>query len=599
MKFKIQLILIVLAAAGCSSSVVKEEPRLSAINKTELNKKLALEKFINGSALELKGQINEAIAEYLDALKFDSSPGIFYALAKNYYRVNKLSSALGYSQKAINKEPDNTEYLMLQASIYTSSHLEDSAAVVFKRVIKLDSVNANAYFGLAQLYENKKPSEAIAMYKKVIELTGPEWNVLVKIADINERLGNISETISTVEELIRLSPSDLNLQKLLIESYLKTKNHKKALENVDQALISYPDDPVLIDLKGRIYVAQSKWKDASDIYMRLIKNPSINYEAKLRIGTSFLGESEKDSVNLDLAKKIFIEMKRDTLDWQVNAYLGEIELKQKNDNAAIEYFKTAAKISEWNAAIWTRLGGILFDARKYDECISYMKTAVDKFPNDLTINLIYGLSLSALNKHQDAKHALEKTLKINPNDVNALSAIGYTYNQMKNDNEAIIYLNRALIYDPKNLQAISVLALIHESRKDFHISDSLYTNALKIDSTNALLLNNFAYSLAERNVRLNEALMMAQKAIKQEAQNSSYLDTIGWIYFRLGDFEKAKLNIQKAVQIETTNATLLDHLGDVYFKLGDKSKAVDYWKKAFNEDSTKTEIKTKIDKGGL
>ncbi len=602
MKFKILLIYIAFLLAGCSSDVVKQNnsngKNDQSFNALQ-NKKLAQEKFIAGSLLELKGQYAEAVIEYLEALKYDPQPGINYAIAKNYYRLNKLSSALTFSQKAVENEPKNTEYLTLQASIYSSSHLEDSAATVYSKIIQLDSTNVTAYYNLAQLIESKKPSIAILHYKKILDMIGPEWSVLVRIADINERMGNIKETISTVEELIKLNPSDLLLQKLLIESYLKTKDYEKALSKVNESLTSFPDDESLIDLKGRIFIQQGKWEDASNEYMKLVKSRKISIEDKLRIGTSFYFQSEKDSTNLNIAKQIFLEVSRDTLDWQVNAYLGEIELREHKNESAIEYFKTAAKLAEWNAQVWVRLGGLLFDTKKYKDAIEFMSKASEKFPNDFAINLIYGLSLSTENEHLKAKAALEKAYKLNPNDVTVLSALGYTLNQLKNDKEALVHLNKALIIEPNNLQVISVLAMIHESQKEYQISDSLYTSALKIDSSNVLIMNNFAYSLAERGIRLQDALTMSKKAVEAEPKNSSYLDTIGWIYFRLGDFKKAKKYIEEAVKLENKNAILLDHLGDIYFKLGDKIKAVGLWKSAFELDSTKTAIKTKIEKGEL
>ena len=587
---------------SCSSDVVKESNQNGNKDQSfsaQQNKKLAQEKFIAGSLLELKGQFAEAIKEYLEALKYDPQPGINYAIAKNYYRLNKLSTALTYSQKAVENEPKNSEYLTLQASIYTSSHLEDSAAAVYDKIVRFDSTNVTAYYNLAQLIEVKKPTVALSYYKKIIDLIGPEWSVLVRIADINERMGNIKETITTVEELIKLNPSDLLLQKLLIESYIKTKDFEKALANVNESLTSFPDDESLIDLKGRIFIQQGKWQDASDVYMKLVKSKNISIEDKLKIGTSFYFQSEKDSTTLNIARQIFLEVSRDTSDWQVNAYLGEIELRSHKNESAIEYFKTAAKLAEWNAQVWVRLGGLLFDNKKYKDAIEYMSKASEKFPNDFAVNLIYGLALSTENEHLKAKDALEKAFKLNPDDVTVLSALGYTLNQLKNDKEALVHLNKALIIEPNNIQVISVLAMIYESQKEYQISDSLYISALKIDSSNVLIMNNFAYSLAERNIRLQEALAMSKKAVETEPKNSSYLDTIGWIYFRLGDYKKAKKNIEEAVKTENKNATLLDHLGDVHSKLGEKLKAVEFWKNAFELDSTKTSIKTKIEKGEL
>ena len=591
------IIAVALLLSSCSSEVIKEIS--SKESAPQVNKKEAQSIFIDGSISEMKGQFNEAVTQYLEALKYDPQPGIYYAIAKNYFRLNKLSSALQYSRNAVKKDSSNVEYLTLHASIYSASHLEDSAAAVYQKIIRLDTANVTAYYNLAQISEPRQPSVALSYYKKIIDLIGPDWNALIRIADINERMGNIDETIKTVEELIKMNPSELHLKKLLIESYIKIKNYEKAEVLIEEAQISFPDDLNLIEMKGNIFIQKGLWKNAAAEFMKLVTSPEVNFDAKLKIGTSFYLQAEKDSVNYDYAKEIFQTINRDTSDWQVNAYLGEIEIRKGNDSSAVEYLKKAVNLAEWNAQVWVRLGGLLFDTKKYKEAIEYMSKASEKFPNDFPINLIYGLSLSADNDHQKAKEALQKALNINPDDVTALSALGYTLNQLKEDDEALVRLNKALSIEPENLQVISVIAMIHESRKDYSVSDSLYARAIKIDSSNVLILNNYAYSLADRGINLKQALSMAKKAIEKEPKNSSYLDTIGWIYFRLGEYKKAKTKIEEATKIEEKNATLIDHLGDVYFKLGSKVKALELWEKAFEIDSTKSEIKKKIEKGEL
>ena len=596
MKHLIYILFVVNFLVACSSELVKETAKVQ--EEPVINaKQLAAENFIDGSIAETKGLINEANEKYLIAYKYDQRPGIANSIAKNYFRLNKLALALDYSKIAVNGEPKNIEYLLLLASIYTNSHLEDSSTVVFKKIIDLDSTNATAYFNLAQIYEQKKPSEALALYKKVIDLIGPEWNVLVHLVDINERMGNIDETIKTVEELISLNPGDLNLQKVLIEAYIKSGKYDKALNTLDVSMVSYPNDLNLIEMKGVVFVHKKEMKKAAEEYLKLIKKKELPFEEKIKIGFSFLDESEKDSVNLLLAKNIFEAIDADSSDWQVKAYLGEIAIRQQKDSVASKYFEKATELAEWNSQVWSRLGGLLFDSRKYKEAIRFMEKAVQKFPNDFPINLIYALSLSQVNSHEKAKEYFERALKINPNDVTALGALGYTYNQLKQEAEALKVLDKVFTIDPKNIQALSLAALIHETNKNYQVSDSLYTIALKSDSANALILNNLAYSFAERGIKLQEALEMVKLAISKEPGNSSYLDTIGWIYFKLGDYKKAKENIEAAVKLEIGNATLLDHLGDVYSKLNDKKKAIEYWKKAFSLDQTKTEIKTKIEKG--
>ncbi|MDP2036445.1 MAG: tetratricopeptide repeat protein [Ignavibacteria bacterium] len=598
MKQAILILLAALALSACSSeeTVIKDQARV--IRPLDL-KKAAQAAFIEGSVYELKGQLTDAIKRYTEAYSLDPQPGISYTLAKNYIKINKLGSALGYSKLAVEGDHRNVEYLLLLGSIYDASHFPDSSDVVYRAVLALDSTNITAYFNLAQISEAKRPSEALALYKKVVDIIGPEWTVLVRIVDLNERLGNIDATISTVEELLKLNPTDLNLQKVLIDSYIKTKNYDKAISLIDESLASFPDDLNLVEFKGMALVQKGEMKHALDEYMKLVKDKSIPFENKIRVGLSFLSAAEKDSTNLLLARSVFEQMNKDTTDWQVKSYLGEIEIRRNDEASAIKYFEEATQLAEWNPDVWVRMGGLLFDSRKYKETIHFMDQAVQKFPNNFPINLIYGLALSQNNDHEKAKEILKRALNINPKDVNALGALGYTLNQLKQDEEALIVLNKALQYDPNNLQVLSVTALIHETNKNYSLSDSLYAHALELDSANVLILNNLAYSWADRGIKLQDALKMAKKAIEAEPKNSSYLDTIGWIYYKLGDYKKAKESIEAAVKMELENATLVDHLGDVYFKMGDKKKAMSNWKKAFELDGTKLEIKNKIEKGEL
>jgi len=188
-------------------------------------------------------------------------------------------------------------------------------------------------------------------------------------------------------------------------------------------------------------------------------------------------------------------------------------------------------------------------------------------------------------------------VELNPNDLNSTLAYSFSLNQLKKEEEAIVYLERALRIDPKNTQALGMLALIYDGKKLFEKSDSIYSIAVSMDSTNILLLNNYAYSLADRGIELDRALSMVKKAIAEEPENSSYLDTIGWVYFKLGEYSMAVEYIEKAIELDENNATLLDHLGDAYFKMERKDKARELWQTAFELDSSNTDIKLKIEKG--
>ncbi|MGD8778517.1 MAG: tetratricopeptide repeat protein [Ignavibacteria bacterium] len=590
---------------GCSSSEIVNKPEKDEILKSPLeenqenNKTKALEYFINGSISEMKGNYAEAIIEYQEALRLDMTAGIHYALGKNYFRLNKLRSALQHSKLAHNIEPENHEYNYLLARVYSSANLIDSSINVYRRIIRSDSSQYKAYFELGKLYELDKPIKAKEVYDKLLEITGPQWEVLVRIADLNERLGNIDETISTVKELIELNPTSVELKKILIEAYIKTARYEEAINLANETLKLFPFDVNLLEYKANALVQLGKWDEGAKEYTGLANNPAIPFDSKLQIGLALFRQSLKDSTLLKYAKDIFTTLDKDSLNYQVKIYLGEIAIKEFDDSTAIKNFKIATELAGWNPEIWMRLGGLLFDNQRYTETTEEMGKALQNFPDDFVLNIYMGLSLSQENNHKEAEPYLKKSVELQPEDLTALSAYGFTLYSLDRNDEALAVLEKTTSVDDSNINILGVLGLIYDSKKMYDKSDSIYAKAVEIDSENSTVLNNFAYSLAERGIDLERALNMVSKALEQEPGNSSFLDTIGWVYFQLGDYEKAKEYIEQSLEGDPGSATVLEHLGDVYFKLGKQQKAIEYWTESLKKDESNTDLKLKLDKGKL
>jgi Tfp pilus assembly protein PilF len=188
---------------------------------------------------------------------------------------------------------------------------------------------------------------------------------------------------------------------------------------------------------------------------------------------------------------------------------------------------------------------------------------------------------------------------LNPTDITALSAYGFTLSQLKEEEKAIFYLRRALEIKPDDIQLIGTLAMIYNGMKSYTVSDSLYERALELDPNDPLINNNYSYAFATRGIYLDRALKMIKIAIAADSLNSSYLDTMGWVYYQLGNYQEAKRYLEKAIEVGGKSSVMLDHLADTEFKLGNTEKAIELWKNALEMEPTKTEIKNKIDKGAI
>lgn len=602
-KIIIPLCLFAFYFAGCSQSkeisISKIETQKSIDEKDKDFKKKAMDHYINGSIAESKGDYASAVLEFQDALNLDPSAGIYYALGKNYYYLNKLSLAIQNARRAVQLSPDQKDYYVLLSDVYSSARQFDSAAVTLESAIKLDSSDVDLYYKLARLYENPKPLKAIETYEKITSFIGPEWSVLIRVAELYEKLGNVDAAVSSIEKLMSLDPANVGLQKILIDFYQKSNKLDKALEVANDILELTPDDLDARERKAQILLSQNEWELAAQEFNYMLKQKDVPLDVKIRIGAAYFNQSLKDSSLTTVVKDFFQTIDKDTLDWQVKMFMGAIALNEKQDSIAIENFKIVTDLARWNVDAWIRLGGLYFDNRKYEEAVKVMNEAVELFPDDFTTNLILGLSLAQLDKHSDAKLYLKKSVELNPNDLTSLSSYAYTLSQLKENELAVNYLKQALKINPDDVNLLGTLGLIYDSMEKWAECDSAYQRALQIAPDNALVNNNYAYSLSERGERLDSALKMIEIAIAADPDNPSYLDTYGWVYFKLGNYNEAKKYLEKAIEVGGERAVMLDHLGDVMFKLGDVQKAKILWQKAFDLDNTNVTLKSKIDRGEI
>jgi len=438
---------------------------------------------------------------------------------------------------------------------------------------------------------------AIKIYEDLTKIIGPDWNVLLHISELYEKVGYSEEATKSLEKLRSLDPSNLALQKLIIDFYQRNQKYDEAIIMLDDIIELRPDDLDAREQKALIFIAQNKWEEAAEQYNYFLNQPSVPLEIKISIGASYFAKAVTDSSIMPLAKEFFETIDRDTSDWLVELYLGAIAISQREDSVAIENFKYVTENASWNVEAWVRLGGLYFDNRKYEEAEKLMTEAIQSFPHEYAVNLILGLSLAQQGKNNLAKDYLKKSTEINPQDVNSLSAYGFTLSQLNENEEAAKYLERALVLEPDNVNLLAQLGLIYNNMNKMVESDSLYERALRLEPENALVNNNYAYSLSERGLQLERALQMVKISIEADALNSSYLDTIGWVYYKLGEYDKALPFIQQAIEVGGESSIMLEHLGDILFMQGSRDQALEMWRKALELDSANENLIQKVKTG--
>jgi len=134
--------------------------------------------------------------------------------------------------------------------------------------------------------------------------------------------------------------------------------------------------------------------------------------------------------------------------------------------------------------------------------------------------------------------------------------------------------------------AMFLRGAMFERMKKFEQSEAEFRKVLQMDPASARTLNYLGFMLADRNARLNEALEMIQKAVDQEPTNSAYLDSLGWVYYRLNKLEEAEDNLRRSLQYGSRDAAVYDHLGDVYLSRNKLKDAIKQWERSLKEWQT-------------
>ncbi len=125
-----------------------------------------------------------------------------------------------------------------------------------------------------------------------------------------------------------------------------------------------------------------------------------------------------------------------------------------------------------------------------------------------------------------------------------------------------------------------------ERQKHYDSAEEEFRKILAIDRNNSMTLNYLGYMLGDRGVKLDDALAMVQKAVQLDPQNGAYLDSLGWVYFKMGQYALAEANLRKASERIGQDPAVHDHLGELYEKTGRLKMAAAQWEQSLQEYAT-------------
>jgi len=472
---------------------------------------------LGGVYFEL-GEIDKAIAAFEKFQKYSSSDNGYREIARYYMSVKDLNLAAEYLNKGLELQPDSPESLMMLGNIYLNQSKNKEAADVFKKLFELSNGNAQIMRQLAvTLFEAKDYREAAEILEDLAEKTRPD----------------------------RLS------QVLLGRSYFEINRYSDAIRLFNEVLSRVPDDVEARFYLGESYAARGRYEDAVKMYEDLLRD-----------------RENPEAVN---NRTLFRER-------LAGAWLG-----LNNYEKAIDLYEEIAEANPEGRYKWLLLEAYRA-GEQYGKGLARGKEFLANNPDEINIGIIYARTLADAGKKKEGADVLSGLLQTHPNNIQLYTNLSEIYRQDKRYSDAEKILLRGEEQNKNNPEAIEQLrfqrAAVYEQQKSFDRAEQLFREILEKRPDNAPVLNYLGYMLADRGVRLDEALEYIGKALKSDPENGAYLDSMGWAYFKLDDMENAEKYLLEAISVSPNDPTIHDHMGDLYFKLGQLDLARDYWTKS-------------------
>ena len=465
------------------------------------------------------------------------------------------------------------------------------AIIEFQEALTLDPNVSAIHTAIAESYWNLgKPKLSEKHLLIAIKNDPTDKQALQMISDQYILEKKYSEAATYLQKLNNLFPDEPRYIIALAEIKKVNKRYKEAMELYLKAYSLDSNSNELLETAGR-FALQIKDEEKAKTIFKKLSEIDINQPRYLSIYIDLLSRSESFEEGIEFIKELNNEYGDSP---ERNAQLAILLYRSGEKEKSIVLLEDLVKDFPDNPNYYFSLFDIYMDENELDKAGLLGDKLITNFPEDW--RGYYSRSLVFMNeKDNKSVISLLAPVAITFEKIFSIQYLmGLSNYQIKEYVETEKYFVNALKIRPDSRNVLHSMAILYDEIDQFEKSDSIYIKLINIDNKDAQALNNYAYSLVEREIELKKALDLASKAIELEPKNSSYLDTIGWIYFKQKNFKKAQLYIEKSLEINEENAVVLEHLGDVMIKINRPSDAKDLYRRALLLDKSNQRLKLKV-----
>jgi tetratricopeptide (TPR) repeat protein len=632
------------AQASSAQKPAVATPTPSASSKTAE----AYYQFMLGRYEESEGDIDAAIKAYQQAALLDpGSAEIQAELASVYARQNRARDAIAAAESALKLDPNSIEAHRTLGLVYAAlAHPQEEGArattpstYTAKAISHLEAamqrpdvaVEPGLQLALARLYMDTSAFEkAIPLLSELLAENPDVDEAVPTLAEAYERVGKPDEAAKVLD---RAGQRDPKFYASLGEFYERQRRWPEASDAYGKALKQFPGN---VELKVRLAFALLNEPDTSEAARaRDLLSDALKSSPGDGRTLYLMTQSQRLLKDLDGAEATarrlmnvqpgslwgataLAEVLADRHEYQkVVDTLAPLVAKATKDKpgeesaardlkpALVQLAFAYQEVGDFDQAIATfervhqlspnEVTSELYviqanlAARRFQTTIELARAARGRYPDDQRISRLEADALRQSGRVDEAVSLLEAARNAHAEDPTSRLALAELLATAKRYADAERVLNDALAKFPDDLAILFQLGAVAERQKRYADAERVFRQVIGRDPRNALALNYLGYMLADRGERLDEAIGLVKRAVELDPYNGSYLDSLGWAYFKQDRLDPAEANLRRAAAELPRNSVVQDHYGELLFKLGRYADAAAAWQRALDGDGEEIE----------
>lgn len=502
--------------------------------------------YFSANKEKVLGNKKKALKLYNDALTiYPKSHATMYQLAKLYYRSEKYNEALYWAEQSIETNPKfNHWYSGQLAQFYNKFGKYEESAEQFSLMVENEpNVRKNYTEAANQYFNAKKYDKAISILKDMQKKFGVELESASRLEYIYTSIGRKDDAIGALEALVETDPDNIQYLGFLAETYNHGGYTNKSIATLNKVLTIEPETGKAYYALYTIYAKLGDRDLAVKNLKASFKYNDISLQQKLQSITPFFLEIPKNESSKNMLLELSDVLMKD-YPQQLEPYMlrADIHGTIGQHQLARVYVEKAIAIDNSDFQLWSKL---------------------------IHLN-------SRLGDRDRQLETIEKAIELFPTRVQLYATQAYAYMGKKAYQKAIEIAIEGLevaVDDQNRVHLLRCLASAYSELENYQKADQAIDKILTYNAYDPTALNNYAFSLAERKERLEEADSMINIALKIEPGNPFFLDTKAWILFAKKEYKQALKLLDRCMEIDPKNPEYYRHAKLIFVEIGNLTMA--------------------------